>query len=144
MTYSNYGSSLKGELFSFVHEVCETEMGVSMGRERVLQWAANPKIFSGYLALSHIRLKFPPSSRNNIFMVDEFELVLDDGDMSLFVDRTRPGDLNGDLWVEDVLTQAASIYNAHSHEECMRLYNVEPVGTPLVGLRDLTGEVIHQ
>lgn len=142
MNQLNYGSSLKGELFSFVHRVCSTEMGVSTGRDRTVQWRAHPDIFAGYLALNHLRIKFPPNSRNNIFLVNEFELVLDDGDISLSVDRSQEGDLNGDLWVADVLTQATDIFDAHNHEECLSFYHTEPKGTSLVALRSLSGEVI--
>lgn len=138
-----YGNSLKGDVLRFVHEVCELELGVSMGREKIIQWSAHPEIFAGYLALNPVALKFPPNNRGNNFLVNAFELILDNGDMSLFIDREEEGDLNGDVWVEDVLDQSRAIFDSHDHERCLVTFAPRQEGIVLPALRSIHGEVLQ-
>ena len=98
-----YGSSVKGELFKFVHRICETEMDVTMGRDRTQQWFASQDIFSGYLALNPVELKYPPRRRDSIFLVSEFTLEIDEGDTLFAIKRSDEGDLSNDPLTEIIV-----------------------------------------
>jgi hypothetical protein len=111
-----YGPSITGEFFQFVHEVCATELGVSMELCRTMQWTASPDIFAGYLALNPVQLKLTPSRKS--FRVSQFCLRLDGGDTMLELDDTQAR-LDNDPFTQDILASAQKIFAAHAHEQCI-------------------------
>ena len=140
-----YGPSVKGELFKFVHRVCETEMDVTMDRDRTLQWFASQDIFSGYLALNPVELKYPPRRRNSIFLVSEFTLEIDEGETLFAVRRSDEGDLSNDPLAEYVLDQARRTFDGHDHQLCIGKAALAHAvnGTPLPTYRALDGTIIR-
>lgn len=114
----DYGTGLKGEMFNFVHDICEIEAGVSLQQSRFTKWFARQDIFSGPLELNPIMLTFFANRPEN-FIVSQFELIVDNGDTRLNITRDAEFDLDHDSFSGYVYDQARHIYDRHDHGACI-------------------------
>lgn len=139
-----YGPTISGEFYQFVHNLCETELGVSMEAGTSVRWIAPPDSFAGYLALNTVNFRLDPDGQP--FRISRFCLLLDDGDTSLTLE-SPDAQLDDDPFTRAIFEDARQIFEEHSHEICLakaeeqeRLRKASV--TPLYRLRALNGEVL--
>src|SRR5689334_9235083 len=108
----DYGDSMRGELFRFVHSLCETELEFPSGPVTYVKWTGRLAVGDGMLTIDPVTLSIPRNSENRVFRVLEFSLNLDYGETNLAIYSYNKGDLNDELtvWSKYMLERAQVIY----------------------------------
>lgn len=111
--------SVKDSFLAIAHDICMAERGVSIPYFETrtwIDWQGAPDIFNPVLALKRV---FIQRTHNKRFEILTATFELPDEDISVSIDKKITADLNGDLFLLDILEKFKT-YPLHSHTTCLQ------------------------
>jgi hypothetical protein len=78
-------------------------------------WQGDPEIFGGYIALSGIVISPLAGGK---FRLSQADIMLDNGETSVRIDRNFTETLREDPFVAFVVSQFRDMYELHDHDAC--------------------------